>query len=40
MTMEKITLTINGKLCDGVKGDTILAVANKNGIKIPTLPRR
>jgi formate dehydrogenase major subunit len=32
-----ITLTIDGKSCQGVKGQTILEVAKDNGVDIPTL---
>ncbi len=35
--MEKITVTINGKVCSGERGDTILNIAAANGIIIPTL---
>lgn len=35
--MEKITVTINGKVCTGNRGDTILNIAAANGIVIPTL---
>jgi len=35
--MKEITLTIDGKVCKGVQGDTILDVANKNDVYIPTL---
>ena len=35
--MNDIMLTINGKLCKGQKGQTILQVAEANGIDIPTL---
>lgn len=35
--MEKITVTINGKVCTGSRGDTILNIAAANGIVIPTL---
>ncbi len=35
--MENITVTIDGKLCRGDAGDTILNIAAKNGIVIPTL---
>jgi len=34
---EHIKLTINGKVCTGEKGDTILNVARKGGVFIPTL---
>ena len=34
---KKITLTINGRLCEGQQGQTILEVAQENGIYIPTL---
>lgn len=32
-----ITITINGKVCGGNAGDTILDIATANGIEIPTL---
>lgn len=35
--MKEITLTIDGKTCTGVMGDTILEVAQKNDVYIPTL---
>ena len=35
--MDKITVTINGKVCSGNRGDTILNIAAANGIIIPTL---
>ena len=35
--MSEIKLTINGKLCVGESGQTILEVARANGITIPTL---
>lgn len=35
--MKEITLTIDGKQCKGEHGDTILTVARKNDIYIPTL---
>ena len=35
--MSEIKLTINGKLCTGVQGETILTIAARNGIEIPTL---
>ncbi|MEG2212751.1 MAG: FAD-dependent oxidoreductase, partial [Clostridiales bacterium] len=35
--MEKIRLNINGKEVAGYRGQTILAVAQENGIQIPTL---
>ncbi len=34
---KEITLTIDGKLCQGTQGQTILQVAGVNGIEIPTL---
>ena len=34
---KEITLTIDGTLCKGAPGQTILQVATDNGIKIPTL---
>ena len=35
--MSEIKLTINGKLCTGTQGETILAIAERGGIVIPTL---
>ena len=35
--MNEIKLIINGKECIGQKGQTILQVAEANGIDIPTL---
>ncbi|MCF7936266.1 MAG: molybdopterin-dependent oxidoreductase [Synergistales bacterium] len=35
--MKEITLTIDGKVCKGVQGETILEIANKNEVYIPTL---
>ncbi|MGC9372825.1 MAG: 2Fe-2S iron-sulfur cluster-binding protein [Thermovirgaceae bacterium] len=35
--MKEITLTIDGKQCKGEHGDTILTVARKNDVYIPTL---
>ncbi len=35
--MSDIKLTINGKLCAGKSGQTILDIARENGIDIPTL---
>ena len=35
--MDKIKVTINGIECIGNAGDTILKIANDNGIEIPTL---
>jgi len=35
--MNNITLTIDGKTCNGVQGDTILEVARRNDVYIPTL---
>jgi len=34
---QKITLTINGKRCEGAAGQTILDIARASGIDIPTL---
>lgn len=34
---EKIAITVNGKVCQGVKGQTILDIAEANGISIPNL---
>ncbi|NUP98507.1 MAG: molybdopterin-dependent oxidoreductase [Armatimonadetes bacterium] len=39
MVETTITLTINGQACTGQKGQTILEVAEANGINIPTLCR-
>ena len=36
-SMENIKITINGKVCVGEKGQTILEIASANGIMIPTL---
>ncbi|WP_198471237.1 molybdopterin-dependent oxidoreductase [Acetomicrobium sp. S15 = DSM 107314] len=35
--MKEITLTIDGKTCKGELGDTVLQVARKNDVYIPTL---
>jgi formate dehydrogenase major subunit len=35
--MKEITLNFDGKECKGVLGDTILEVAQKNDVYIPTL---
>ena len=35
--MEQIKITINGKECTGNKGESILNIATKNGVFIPTL---
>ena len=32
--MDKITVTINGKVCTGSRGDTVLNIAAANGIVI------
>ena len=37
MTTKKISLTINGKVCNGEPGQTILEIARANDIYIPTL---
>ncbi len=34
---KKISLTINGKVCAGEPGQTILEIARANDINIPTL---
>ena len=34
---KKISLTINGKVCAGEPGQTILEIARANDITIPTL---
>ena len=35
--MNEIKITINGKQCTGTRGETILNIAARNGIVIPTL---
>ena len=35
--MKDITLTIDGKACKGAEGNTILEVARRNDVYIPTL---
>lgn len=35
--MDKITITVNGRVCRGSRGDTVLNIAAANGIVIPTL---
>ena len=35
--MKEIPLIIDGKDCTGVQGDTILDIANKNDVYMPTL---
>src|SRR4030042_4753388 len=35
--MEKIVITINGRAVSGIRGQTILEIAQNNGITIPTL---
>ena len=35
--MSEITLNIDGKVCKGTVGDTILDIARKNDVYIPTL---
>ena len=35
--MEKITITINGKIISAEKGETILNAAMRNGIEIPNM---
>lgn len=35
--MNQITITIDGKVCTGKQGDTILQIAEANGIEIPNL---
>jgi formate dehydrogenase major subunit len=37
MTTKKISLTINGKTCNGEPGQTILEIARANDVYIPTL---
>lgn len=37
MTMEEITLTIDGKEARGRRGETILNVCQRNGVDVPTL---
>jgi formate dehydrogenase major subunit len=34
---KKITLTVDGRKCEGQEGQTILQIAQANGISIPTL---
>ncbi|MBI3873962.1 MAG: (2Fe-2S)-binding protein, partial [Arcobacter sp.] len=34
---KPISVTIDGKLCSGVYGETILQIARKNDIYIPTM---
>ncbi|QOG12200.1 2Fe-2S iron-sulfur cluster-binding protein [Arcobacter sp. FWKO B] len=34
---KELTITIDGKSCNGVYGETILQIARKNGIYIPTM---
>ena len=35
--MSQITITVNGKVCTGQAGETILNIAKANGIEIPNL---
>lgn len=35
--MDKIKITVNGLVLEGVKGETILQIARRGGIEIPTL---
>ncbi|MEA1873288.1 MAG: FAD-dependent oxidoreductase, partial [Bacteroidota bacterium] len=35
--MDKLNIILNGKTVQGISGETILQLANRNGIKIPTL---
>ena len=35
--MEKLNIILNGKIVQGIKGETILHLAKRNGIEIPTL---
>lgn len=35
--MDKINVILNGKITQGIKGETILSLAKRNGIEIPTL---
>jgi formate dehydrogenase major subunit len=35
--MDKLNIILNGKTVQGIPGETILQLANRNGIKIPTL---
>ena len=34
---KRIKVTINGKSCTGLAGQTLLEIAEKNGIEIPNL---
>jgi formate dehydrogenase major subunit len=34
---EKVNIILNGNIVDGFRGETILELANRNGIEIPTL---
>lgn len=34
---EKVNVILNGKIVPGIKGETVLQLANRNGIEIPTL---
>jgi formate dehydrogenase major subunit len=34
---NKVNIILNGNIVEGIKGETILALANRNGIEIPTL---
>jgi NADH dehydrogenase/NADH:ubiquinone oxidoreductase subunit G len=36
-TTKKISLHIDGRLCEAAEGQTILEIARANDIKIPTL---
>ena len=35
--MEKIAVTINGRVCEGIKDQSVLSLAMENGIHIPSL---
>jgi NADH dehydrogenase/NADH:ubiquinone oxidoreductase subunit G len=35
--MEKVAITINGRVCEGYKDQTVLSLARENGIHIPAL---
>jgi formate dehydrogenase major subunit len=35
--MDKLNIVLNGKIVQGYKGETILELARRNGINIPTL---
>ena len=35
--MDKLNIILNGKIVEGIKGESILQIAKRNKIKIPTL---